>query len=263
LSWILSTAAGGDGGDETRRRIHQAARQSASQSARQQMMMMNEVALAAVFGTYLTILVVLIYFCVVADPQSSRTARFLNIELPTLFWRTLRKSLGRESYETVEYVLDRALLLFYCIIVYGGWSVVFAYIYPWIGRQDYLPHYHRYIGVLFFAAGVVSWRTVHITSPGLITADTIALYDHYPYDDLLFTAGQICPTRNIPRLARSKFDRHKYHENVARFDHFCGWVHNTIGEANYRWFLLFLVVHVLVRTVSIVVVVCALPKELD
>jgi hypothetical protein len=30
---------------------------------------------------------------------------------------------------------------------------------------------------------------------------------------------------------------------VAKFDHFCGWLGNPIGEENYRWFLLFLVVH--------------------
>jgi hypothetical protein len=30
---------------------------------------------------------------------------------------------------------------------------------------------------------------------------------------------------------------------VARFDHFCGWLNNAVGEQNYKWFLLFLAVH--------------------
>jgi palmitoyltransferase ZDHHC4 len=209
---------------------------------------MNGIAAAAIFGTYLTLLAVLLYFCVVADPESSRISHYLTITVPNMFWQLLQKHLGRDFYQAVEYVLDRALLIFYITIVYGGWIIVFVYIYPWVGRQEYLPHYHhRYIGMVWCIACIISWRLAHTVHPGLITSETLSIYDHYPYDDLLFPAGQICPTRQIPKLARSKYDRSKYHENVARFDHFCGWVHNTIGEENYRWFLLFLVVHVGVR----------------
>jgi palmitoyltransferase len=84
------------------------------------------------------------------------------------------------------------------------------------------------------------------SSPGIITARNISKYNHFPYDDLLFCRDESYGTtrNNIPKLARSKFDRFKYHENVPRFDHYCGWVFNTIGEENYRWFLLFLLVHV-------------------
>jgi palmitoyltransferase len=82
------------------------------------------------------------------------------------------------------------------------------------------------------------------SSPGLITAKNIHLYDHFPYDEWMFVSEKTCTTRNIPRLARSKFDRFKYKENVARYDHYCGWTFNTIGEENYRWFLFFLFVHV-------------------
>lgn len=47
----------------------------------------------------------------------------------------------------------------------------------------------------------------------------------------------------INKLARSKYDRFT-NRHVARFDHYCGWVHNTIGEENYRYFLIFLFTHV-------------------
>jgi palmitoyltransferase ZDHHC4 len=46
-------------------------------------------------------------------------------------------------------------------------------------------------------------------------------------------------TIGLPRLPRSKFDRTKHLQHVARFDHYCGWVAATIGEENYRLFLLF------------------------
>jgi palmitoyltransferase len=103
---------------------------------------------------------------------------------------------------------------------------------------------HVQVAPFVFAACVISWRKAMRSSPGLITANTLHLYDHFPYDEWMFVSGKTCATRNIPRLARSKFDRFKYNENVARYDHYCGWVYNTIGEENYRWFLLFLFVHV-------------------
>jgi hypothetical protein len=31
---------------------------------------------------------------------------------------------------------------------------------------------------------------------------------------------------------------------VPRFDHYCGWLNQAVGERNYRWFLLFVTVHV-------------------
>lgn len=68
-------------------------------------------------------------------------------------------------------------------------------------------------------------------------------FDNYPYDNFLFVDKSICPTLGIRKLARSKYDRFT-NRHVARFDHYCGWIHNTVGEENYRYFLLFLLVHV-------------------
>ena len=47
------------------------------------------------------------------------------------------------------------------------------------------------------------------------------------------------------KLARSKYDRMKYHHYIPKYDHYCFWMNNTFGEENYRYFLLFLFVHVL------------------
>lgn len=205
---------------------------------------MGFVIFAVSLTIYTVALVAVLYFCVFADPDESATARFLTETLPGKTWQLLERTLGPKALNVVEFFVDRTLLVLYCVIVFGSWSIIFAHVYPWIDAQEYVSSRHKYAGVAIFAACVSSWRLACRSSPGVITARNIQRYDHFPYDHLMYVPGQMCKTRNIPRLARSKFDRFKYHENVPRFDHFCGWVYNTIGEENYRFFLLFLAVHV-------------------
>jgi hypothetical protein len=80
---------------------------------------------------------------------------------------------------------------------------------------------------------------MYLYSPGVITAETLQFHDHFPYDDLLYVEGRMDKRMGVPRLPRSKFDRTNHQQHVARFDHYCGWVAATIGEENYRLFLLF------------------------
>eukprot|EP00531_Pseudo-nitzschia_arenysensis_P002692 CAMPEP_0116139864 /NCGR_PEP_ID=MMETSP0329-20121206/13536_1 /TAXON_ID=697910 /ORGANISM="Pseudo-nitzschia arenysensis, Strain B593" /LENGTH=292 /DNA_ID=CAMNT_0003634929 /DNA_START=546 /DNA_END=1424 /DNA_ORIENTATION=+ len=79
----------------------------------------------------------------------------------------------------------------------------------------------------------------------MITSRSFRRYDHYPYDHLLFQANVQCETTKLHKIPRSKYDRMKYDGIVPRYDHFCGWTHNTYGEDNYRWFLMFLLNHVI------------------
>jgi len=203
---------------------------------------------------YLAIIGIAVYFFVLADPDDSSVARFVQETLPRRSWSILEKCLGPKSLNVLEFFLDRTLMLFYCVVVFGSWSVIFTYIYRWIDESDHVAQYHKYMGVLVFGACFTSWRWASNASPGTITADNIKRYDHFPYDDIMFVPGRVCPSRNIPRLARSKFDRFKYKENIPRYDHYCGWVGNVIGEENYRWFLLFLLVHVLMCIYGSIVV---------
>jgi len=201
--------------------------------------------LAGLLITYVIGCAFFIYVCVVADPNSSKMAQYMTQDLPQLLSRKFEQVFGKSTLEKLNQILDRALQLLYLAVVLGCWVVVFWYVYPWITESKQVSNAHKYIGYTVFLACFSSWRKACNTRPGIITAKSYERYNHYPFDNLLFVPNKKCDTTGIIRIARSKFDRLKYNQNVPRYDHFCGWVYNTIGEENYRWFLLFLGIHVI------------------
>ncbi len=184
------------------------------------------------------------YFCVIADPNLSPMAYTIQVALPDKIWKSMGKVMGEKQLDVLQSILDLALVFVYFFVVLGCWTVVFWYVYPWIDESQYVRNYHKYVGYAVFLACFGSWRLANKSPPGIITAKSFSRYDHYPYDNLMFLPNRRCETTNLIKIPRSKFDRLKYKQNVPRYDHFCGWVFNTIGEENYRWFLLFLAVHV-------------------
>jgi palmitoyltransferase len=224
-------------------------------------------ALALFLSFYVAVMGTAFYVCVVADPNTSKWAKYFTVDLPRAAQGLMSRAIGARGLDVVDSLLDRLLAIVYCAVMSAAWTAVFFSVYPWVDRLQQhaqaeqmegndggggasslhdaaVPAYHKYVGYAVFAACGLTWRWASTASPGIVTPETLARYDHYPYDGVLFLPGVACPvTRRVPKLARSKYDRHRYRQNVARFDHFCGWVYNTVGEENYRHFLLFLVVH--------------------
>eukprot|EP00934_Nitzschia_sp_Nitz4_P000207 Nitzschia sp. Nitz4//scaffold119_size111653//90359//91718//NITZ4_004206-RA/size111653-augustus-gene-0.216-mRNA-1//1//CDS//3329533884//207//frame0 len=207
-------------------------------------MALSTPALIAVLASYTAFCGLVLYFCVIANPEESKLAYFLQVALPNKLWTTTSQLVGEQQMNVVQTFMDLSLVIFYYFVVMGCWTIVFWYVYPWISATPSVGNYHKYIGILVFFACFGSWRVANKSSPGCITTRSFQRYDHYPYDNLLFVPNRRCETTGLVRIPRSKFDRLKYNQNIPRYDHFCGWVHNTIGEENYRWFLLFLCVHV-------------------
>mmetsp|Transcript_22110 Transcript_22110/g.29153 ORF Transcript_22110/g.29153 Transcript_22110/m.29153 type:complete len:387 (-) Transcript_22110:53-1213(-) len=134
--------------------------------------------------------------------------------------------------------------LLYIIFVYGSWIIIFTKGYPLLlsKNQSHVPLYHEQIGYIVFATCLASWVTASYVSPGNVTRETLHRYDNYPHDNLLFVEHQICQTLQIKKIARSKYDKYT-HRHIPRFDHYCIWLKSPIGEENYRFFVLFLIVH--------------------
>ena len=182
------------------------------------------------------------YACIFADPDTSDVARLFMITIPSFLFKHVEKLLGQKKLSRLGKLLDRGLQIIYLVVVLGSWSIVFAYGYPEFRTSKHIHSYHLFAGYLVFAMCMGSWFYACQVGPGTITAQTIPLFDHYEYDNMLYT-NRSCPTLKIRKVARSKYDRFT-NKHVPRFDHFCGWLNQAVGEQNYRWFLLFLTVHV-------------------
>lgn len=150
--------------------------------------------------------------------------------------------IGQKRFRQLSNKMDHALQLIYLIVVLGSWSIVFAYGYPEIEKSKYVHTYHQYSGYVLFVLCMGSWHYACQVEPGCVTEQTMPLFDHYEYDNVLYT-NRLCPTLRTRKIARSKYDRCT-RRHVPRFDHYCGWINQAVGERNYRCFLFFLLVHV-------------------
>ena len=90
-----------------------------------------------------------------------------------------------------------------------------------------------------FTMAVVTWIAACCSDPGTITRDNVEKHlAAYAYDDVIYHR-KVCRTLEVDAPARSKWCV-TTERRVAKFDHFCVWINNTVGCCNFRYFLAFL-----------------------
>jgi len=127
----------------------------------------------------------------------------------------------------------------------------------------YIPVYHRYTGLLALFFTYFSFLKASFADPGFVTQKNVKDFENsFPYDDLMNISGRKCTTCNIIRPARSKHSP-LTGKCVSKFDHYCGWLNNDVGEWNYRWFHLYLISNFLLIAYAIYIYVMSLLSIVD
>ena len=161
----------------------------------------------------------------------------------------LRKTLGKDKGTRVfgvinHWVCERAnpvMQLVYLSLVIGGYYVFVAYGWDLIGL--YVHPAHAFVLPTVMTLCLMQWLRTCWSDPGVINESNLeAHYRAHPFDGVLYRPKE-CPTMRITVPARSKFCN-TTKRRVAKFDHYCGWFNNVIGENNLRHFIVFLAVHV-------------------
>jgi palmitoyltransferase len=215
---------------------------------------------AFLLSSYAVIFTVIVacMFCDLEEGPFSSVVTVLFDSLPKGISKGLRFVVGNRVASAVEgcvggavswgcYKRNPLLQIFYLAVVLGAYAGVVQYGYPMLPCR-YLPAWHRYTaaGAVLFC--VYLWWLACTVSPGLVTPENHHVYlDNYAPEKYLYPAGRVCPTALFVKPARSKYCRLMC-AHVARFDHFCPWLNQSVGMENYRFFLAFLFAHCLLLT---------------
>ena len=152
-----------------------------------------------------------------------------------------------QFFNYVAFKPNPLLQTVYASLVFGGYGVVLWEAYPQIPNA-YMAGYHRYIGVVVVGVTLWAWYKACSVSPGYITHANYKTFDNYPVDNMMYFPDQYYTYKNaegvevkpkVPKLPRSKHCS-VTDQVIARFDHFCPWLNNAVGERNYKYFLLYL-----------------------
>lgn len=132
-------------------------------------------------------------------------------------------------------------------IIYSGLMIVnvaLFFFFMWDQLPNrYVGTFQKYCAFPCIFVLIFSFLKASYSNPGKITKENVDQFKNsFPYDGVSYIPDQICKTCGMVKPARSK---HSSQTNrcVSKFDHYCIWINNDVGELNYKWFHLFIIMN--------------------
>jgi palmitoyltransferase len=142
----------------------------------------------------------------------------------------------RPFRRVAQYVFEEENPIFQAVfigLVLGGLAIFHHFCWQRINQAD------RYAAMAVVSASLLSFLWACLSNPGRITRQTVLAWTAlYPFDNQLHVARTTpCKECGFVRPARAK---HQYGACIAKFDHYCPWLNNSVGAYNHRFFVTFL-----------------------
>jgi len=205
------------------------------------------------FLNYMILVILLFYFVLLATlaciyfRADTNGSLYLAVFdwLPRHLGFCVRKTFGSKGLGVLRgcfsYVCEKRNPLgkyLYHILINGGFYLFVIHGFPMLTADI-----HKYLMLALYVGCLWSFVKAAWSDPGIITkANVKHELERYPYDKYIFPGKHDCPTCKTPKPARSKHCR-MLNVCVARADHYCIWLDNMTGLYNYKYFLLFLLLH--------------------
>lgn len=127
--------------------------------------------------------------------------------------------------------------LFYLCIISGNVLCYCVFVLPHRSEFDAeFPPFVFYFGYVLCVNAYVSFFVASFSNPGIVTKKSLSRFcSAFEYDHVLYQKKDFCRYCRLPKPARAKHCR-LTNRCVSKFDHFCPWINNAVGEWNYRWF---------------------------
>ena len=165
-----------------------------------------------------------------------------------------RMILGNKITEFLIGILDYIIFkpnplvqIFYLLIAVGGFYIYVTVAFVKFVPGPYCHWWHKITGSILMFICYYSFYMASVTDPGVIkTKQQVKQAKRlYKYDEVMYIKENECVTCKFEKPARSK------HCSVCdvcveKFDHHCIWINNCVGRRNYKWFLLFLFLHIII-----------------
>ena len=210
------------------------------------------------FWTALLVVVGLLYCLVCTDRNKrgllSSLKHIIFFKLPNAILDGVKFICGQQGEERIIAVItyvffsrNHIVQTVYLILICGGFITIVVCGFPLLPCR-YLGEWHKINAVILILMCSYSYYKACAMDPGFITTEShTKAIERFEYDHFLFAPKSTCKTCLLEKPARSKHCV-ACNKCVERFDHHCIWVNNCIGLANYKYFLVFLVLHALITT---------------